>query len=57
MNPAPSAKPAVDAGQPFLFIRNLVKSFDGVRAVDDISVTINKGEIFALLGSSGCGKS
>ncbi|HJU98935.1 MAG TPA: polyamine ABC transporter ATP-binding protein [Burkholderiaceae bacterium] len=57
MNPAPSAKPALDAGQPFLFIRNLVKSFDGVRAVDDISVTINKGEIFALLGSSGCGKS
>jgi len=48
---------AGEAGQPFLLIRNLVKSFDGVRAVDDISVTINKGEIFALLGSSGCGKS
>jgi putrescine transport system ATP-binding protein len=45
------------ASQPFLLIRNLVKDFDGVRAVDDISVTINKGEIFALLGSSGCGKS
>ena len=43
--------------EPFLLIRNLVKEFDGVRAVDDISVTINKGEIFALLGSSGCGKS
>jgi putrescine transport system ATP-binding protein len=49
--------PAAEAGQPFLSIRNLVKSFDGVRAVDDISVNINKGEIFALLGSSGCGKS
>ena len=47
----------VPAGQPFLSIRHLVKEFDGVRAVDDISVTINKGEIFALLGSSGCGKS
>jgi putrescine transport system ATP-binding protein len=46
-----------DAGQPFLLIRNLVKDFDGVRAVNDVSVTINKGEIFALLGSSGCGKS
>jgi putrescine transport system ATP-binding protein len=45
------------AGQPFLLINNLVKEFSGVRAVDDISVTINKGEIFALLGSSGCGKS
>ncbi|CAN7590407.1 polyamine ABC transporter ATP-binding protein [Pseudoduganella sp. LjRoot289] len=51
------AQPADAAGQPFLFIRNLVKEFDGVRAVNDVSVTINKGEIFALLGSSGCGKS
>src|SRR5471032_1283365 len=43
--------------EPFLLIRNLVKEFDGVRAVNDVSVAINKGEIFALLGSSGCGKS
>ncbi|NRR29179.1 polyamine ABC transporter ATP-binding protein [Oxalobacteraceae bacterium] len=57
MTIAQNAPPAIEAGQPFLLIRNLVKSFDGVRAVDDISVTINKGEIFALLGSSGCGKS
>jgi len=49
------ASPA--AGQPFLSIRNLVKEFDGLRAVNDVSVAINKGEIFALLGSSGCGKS
>ncbi|MYM29844.1 polyamine ABC transporter ATP-binding protein [Duganella sp. CY15W] len=45
------------AAEPFLLIRNLVKEFDGVRAVNDVSVAINKGEIFALLGSSGCGKS
>ena len=45
------------AAEPFLLIRNLVKDFDGVRAVNDVSVAINKGEIFALLGSSGCGKS
>jgi putrescine transport system ATP-binding protein len=43
--------------EPFLLIRNLVKEFDGVRAVNEVSVAINKGEIFALLGSSGCGKS
>ena len=42
---------------PFLSLQNLVKEFDGVRAVNDVSVSINKGEIFALLGSSGCGKS
>ncbi|MDQ1812832.1 polyamine ABC transporter ATP-binding protein [Massilia sp. CCM 9210] len=49
------AQPA--SPQPFLLIRNLVKDFDGVRAVNDISLAIDKGEIFALLGSSGCGKS
>jgi len=42
---------------PFLVINNLVKEFDGSKAVNNVSISINKGEIFALLGSSGCGKS
>jgi putrescine transport system ATP-binding protein len=41
----------------YLQTLQLVKSFDGVVAVDKVSLSINKGEIFALLGSSGCGKS
>ena len=57
MTIATPAASASDAQVPFLLIDQLVKEFDGVRAVNDISVTINKGEIFALLGSSGCGKS
>ena len=44
------------ADDAFLRIQNLVKDFDGQRAVDDVSIDIARGEVFALLGSSGCGK-
>ena len=38
-------------------IKNLVKTYGKIRAVDDLSLTINEGEIFALLGLNGAGKS
>jgi putrescine transport system ATP-binding protein len=41
----------------FLKAEGLVKKFDDAIAVNDVSLSVNKGEIFALLGSSGCGKS
>ena len=37
----------------FLQIQDVVKDFDGFIAVDNVSLDIAKGEIFALLGSSG----
>lgn len=53
---------------PILEVRNLVKYFPitrgllkreigQVKAVDDISYSVNKGETFGLVGESGCGKS
>jgi putrescine transport system ATP-binding protein len=41
---------------PFIKIRDVVKTFGNVVAVDDIWLDIYKGEFFSLLGPSGCGK-
>jgi branched-chain amino acid transport system ATP-binding protein len=39
-----------------LEIRNITKSFGDNRAVDDVSLTIRKGEFLGLIGSNGAGK-
>ena len=54
MSTAQAPKPG-DASA-FLQIRDVVKDFSGYKAVNNVSIDIGKGEIFALLGSSGCGK-
>ena len=38
-------------------IKNLRKSFKDVKAVDDVSFRVEKGELFAFLGVNGAGKS
>ena len=42
---------------PRLDIRNLKRSFEGRVVVDDVSLTIEPGQVTCLLGPSGCGKS
>jgi iron(III) transport system ATP-binding protein len=42
--------------RPLLEFRNVTKRFKSTTAVDDISFSIESGEIFTLLGPSGCGK-
>ena len=48
--PDPAAPPAMEA-------HGLTKRFGDFTAVDHVSFTIQKGEIFGFLGSNGCGKS
>jgi spermidine/putrescine transport system ATP-binding protein len=44
------------SGRGAVSIRGLTKAFDGVRAVDDVSLEVTPGEFLTLLGPSGCGK-
>jgi ABC-type uncharacterized transport system ATPase subunit len=45
------------AGPPVLELRHITKRFPGVTANDDVSLTLQAGEVLALLGENGAGKS
>ena len=52
---AAAADPS-DNTPPFIRIEGVTKTFGPFVAVKDVSIDIMKGELFALLGGSGCGK-
>ena len=42
---------------PLLAVENLSKSYGGVHAVQDVSFTVERGELLAMIGPNGAGKS
>jgi ABC-2 type transport system ATP-binding protein len=43
-------------GQPVITVKNLVKRYGSLQAVDDVSFSIREGEIFGIIGPNGAGK-
>ncbi|MBM3709575.1 MAG: ATP-binding cassette domain-containing protein, partial [Actinobacteria bacterium] len=43
--------------EPIIVAQNLTKNYNGKTVVDDLNLSVKKGEIFGLLGPNGAGKS
>lgn len=57
--PAPTRQerqPSKRVGQPILVAENLHKFFGGLHATNDVSLTLNEGEIVGMIGPNGAGK-
>ena len=50
------AEKIIDRSNEYIRIEGVTKRFGEFVAVDNVSLNVYKGEIFCLLGGSGCGK-
>ena len=48
---------ATDSSFPLLEVRSISKQFAGVRALDGVSLSLQRGEVLAIVGENGAGKS
>ena len=48
---------SADTGKPLLSMRGIGKQFPGVKALDDVDLRLEEGQVLALLGENGAGKS
>jgi ribose transport system ATP-binding protein len=49
-NPSPTSPPLLE-------VRNVTKRFPGVKALQDVNLHVNRGEVLAVIGENGAGKS
>lgn len=47
----------ITSSDPLLRVQNLDKQFPGVRALDGVQLTLDRGEVLAVIGENGAGKS
>ena len=47
----------MQAGDPIIEVEHVDAGYPGVTVLKDVSFTVRRGEVFVLLGGSGCGKS
>jgi len=52
----PTSTPPADSAAPYLHADAVSVSYGATRVLDRVSLTVARGELVALLGSSGCGK-
>src|SRR5512139_454740 len=48
---------AITSGQPHILVRDLTMAYGSFVIQRDLSFTVNRGDIFIIMGGSGCGKS
>ena len=57
MRPHGSCKPRTDPNVPCLDVRGLSKNYGDTKAVDGVTFSVRRGQVFGFLGPNGAGKS